>query len=118
MVIVVAFVLALVRWWWHPFLVHLSQETGTSNAASRAYDFWSGFGSDLGEATLLAGLAAAYRHHSCHVERCPRLGKPVDGTPYLACPKHHPDHHGSKRSVSLHIIHRAHADAQNSKEAA
>lgn len=86
--------------WWQPIMVHLSQETGTSNSASRAYDFFSGFGSDLGEATIVVGIVAAFRHHNCHVKRCLRLGKPVEGTPYLACPRHHPAHAGEKRGIS------------------
>ena len=102
-----AAILALALWW-QPVIVHLSQETGTSNSTSRAYDFWSGFGSDIGEATLVVGVLAAYRHHNCSSKGCPRLGKPVEGTPYLACPRHHPAHHGRKRSVSLDLIHAAH----------
>lgn len=94
---------------WRWVIVHLSQETGTSNEASRGYAYWSGFGSvfpwSLG---ILAGLAAAYRHHNCHVAGCLRLGKPVEGTPYLACPRHHPSHHGHRRGVALELIHAAH----------
>lgn len=102
-IVVVALVIAHFHW----LIVHLSQETGTSSGASRAYDFWSGFGSDLGEATLVVGVLAAYRHHNCHVKGCPLLGKPVEGTPYLACPKHHPAHQGVKRGIAMDEIHRA-----------
>lgn len=110
-VVVLALVIAFAKtiWWW------IEVHTGTVNEQGPYYGFWSGFGSDLGEATLLAGLAAAYRHHNCHVEKCPRLGRQVEGTPYIACPKHHPDHHGAKRSVPLHIIHRAHAQAHETE---
>jgi hypothetical protein len=90
--------------YWHWFEVH----TGTVNETGPYYGFWSGFGSDLGEATLVAGGVALWRHHSCHVRGCARLGRPVDGTPYLACPKHHPAHHGDKRAVSLATILREH----------
>jgi hypothetical protein len=88
------------------------------------YQFWSGIGSDLGEATLVtmaAGtLAAVYHHHRCTC--CRRLGKhtvqvhaeaaafPLDGrtdrmvtTPavshiYRTC-RHHldADHHTAAR---------------------
>lgn len=103
-----AIVLALVIASWRWLVVHLSQETGTSNSSSRAYSFWSGFGANFGELALLGGIIAAYRHHNCHVKGCPRLGKPVEGTPYLACPRHHPDHHGHKRGVELELIHAVH----------
>jgi hypothetical protein len=88
-------------WWW------VEIHTGTVNEAGPYYGFWSGFGSDIAEVTLIAGVVAAYRHHNCHVKGCPRLGKPVDGTPYLACPRHHPQHEGDKRGVGMDEIHRA-----------
>ena len=96
---------------WHWFEVH----TGTVNESGPYYGFWSGFGSDIGEATLVVGVAAAWRHHTCHVKGCPHLGRAVEGTPYLACPKHHPDHEGKKRSVSLATIHLAHRRAKEAQ---
>ena len=93
---------------WHWFEVH----TGTVNESGPYYGFWSGFGSDIGEATLVVGVAAAWRHHNCHSRGCPWLGRPVEGTPYVACPKHHPAHEGKRRSVSLETIHLAHRKAQ------
>jgi hypothetical protein len=101
-------VIAVLLGVWHDltfrwFEVH----TGTVNESGPYYGFWSGFGSDIGEATLIAGVFAAWRHHSCHVRGCARLGRQVEGTPYLACPKHHPDHKGTRRSVSLDTIHAA-----------
>ena len=61
-----------VGWTW--LFVHLSQETGTSNSASRAYDFWSGFGSDLGELTLVGAVVGSaygfYRSHQCQNANC------------------------------------------------
>jgi len=95
---------------WHWFEVH----SGTVNESGPYYGFWSGFGSDLGEATLVAGALALFRHHSCHVRGCARLGRPVDGTPYLACPKHHPAHRGQKRGVSQTTIHTAHQQRHSS----
>jgi hypothetical protein len=97
-------------WWW------IEVHTGTAHGGPDPYyNFWSGFGSDLGEATILVALVTAYRHKNCHVKRCPWLGHPVEGTPYLACPKHHPAHDGKRRGVELHVIHAAH---RNAKEAA
>lgn len=88
---------------WHWIEIH----TGTVNESGPYYGFWSGFGSDLGELTIVAGILAAYRHHNCHVGGCWRLGKPVEGTAYTACPRHHPAHAGKKRAVSLEAIHKA-----------
>ena len=95
---------------WHWFEVH----SGTVNESGPYYGFWSGFGSDLGEATLVAGGIALFRHHNCHVRGCIRLGRPVPNTPYLACPKHHPAHKGDRRAVSATTINRAHAEEQRS----
>ena len=58
---------------------------------SQWYNFWSGFGSDLAEFSILLGLIAVYRKHNCHVKRCWRLQHHVvAGTPYVVCRKHHP----------------------------
>ena len=92
----------------HWFEVH----TGTVNESGPYYGFWSGFGSDIGEATLVVGVWAAWRHHQCHVKGCIRLGRPVDGTPYVACPRHHPAHDGPKRNISRATIDAAHREAQ------
>ena len=106
---VIAIVLAI----WHDFYFHWFEvHTGAVNESGPYYGFWSGFGSDIGEATLVAGLFAVWRHHSCHVRGCGRLGRQVAGTPYLACPRHHPAHKGYKRSVSLETIHSAHAESK------
>jgi hypothetical protein len=89
----------------------IAVHTGTVNESGPYYGFWSGFGSDLGEATIVVGIVGAYHHHNCHVKGCPRLGHQVEGTPYLACPKHHPAHDGSTRGVSHETIKAAHAAA-------
>lgn len=87
--------------WLHWLMVHLSQETGTSNAASRAYDFWSGFGSDIGEITLVAGVAAYWRKHNCHQHRCWRLSRhPVGDGTFVVCRRHHPDIQGKKTTAA------------------
>jgi hypothetical protein len=76
---------------WHWIIAHFLQETGTSSSASRAYNFWSGFGSDIGELAIVGGLVSVYRQHNCHTKGCWRLGKhPVDGTPWRVCRRCHP----------------------------
>lgn len=64
---------------------------GLDSASGPAYLAWSGALSDLGELTLIGGLAAVYRRHACHSKGCWRIGKyPVDGTPYTVCARCHP----------------------------
>ena len=94
-----------VAWWWQPFLAHLSQETGTSNAASRAYDFWSGFGSDLGEIAIVGGLVTLVRHHNCHERGCWRLGKHTTPEGFKLCKQHVAK---PKDELHLHTIHSDH----------
>jgi hypothetical protein len=73
---------------WHWLEVH----TGTINESGPYYGFWSGFGSDIGEAAIVGGLWMGFKKLNCHVKRCPRMGHfGIDGTPYKVCRKHHPD---------------------------
>lgn len=75
------------NWLLHWLAVH----TGTVNEAGPYYGFWSGFGSDIGEVTIIGGMAAVYRRHNCHEPWCWRIGRhPVEGTPFSACRRHHP----------------------------
>jgi hypothetical protein len=60
------------------------------------YNFWSGFGSDLGEVTLITtvaiGVYTGVRKANCHTKGCWRIGHhPLEGTPYHLCAHHHPD---------------------------
>ena len=70
---------------WHLFLHY----TGSDNVSGPWYGFWSGFGSDLGEVTLLGAFIAAYRHKNCHTKGCWRLGHPDPEHGFPACRKHH-----------------------------
>lgn len=65
---------------------------GLDNLSGPWYGFWSGFGSDVGEVTIFAGLIAVYRRHNCHIRGCPRIGHhQVEGTEWVVCRRHHPD---------------------------
>jgi hypothetical protein len=65
--------------------------TGADNTSGVIYGFWSGFGSDLGELAIVAGLVGMYRKHTCHVRGCWRLQRrAVAGTEHVVCHKHHP----------------------------
>jgi hypothetical protein len=76
----------------------LSFHTGTTAVHPNPvyYNFWSGFGSDLGEATLITtvglGVYTGIRKANCHTKGCWRIGHhPLEGTPYHLCAHHHPD---------------------------
>jgi hypothetical protein len=74
---------------WH-WLLHV---LGVDNVSGPWYAFWSGFGSDITEFTILGAVFATYKHHTCHVDRCWRIGKhklTKDGVEYVLCRKHHP----------------------------
>lgn len=92
---------------WHWFL-HV---TGTSNETGPFYAFWSGFGSDLGELTLIGTVAAAWRTQTCHASFwCWRHGRhPTADGVYRLCAKHHPD---VPRRVTLAHIHAEHHRAR------
>jgi hypothetical protein len=80
------------------FLRHWAAvHTGTiySSSSPIYYNFWSGFGSDLGEATLIGavsvGVYTLVRKANCHTKGCWRIGHyPLEGTPYHLCTHHHP----------------------------
>lgn len=68
----------------------LSYMTGSLNTDGTPpnYNFWSGFGSDLGEVALFGAVLGGYKKHNCHQQHCWRIGRHiVDGTPW--CNKHH-----------------------------
>ena len=57
-------------------------------------NFWSGFGSCLGEFALIGGGFSLYKRHTCHVNTpkfCWRPGvHPIPGTGFKTCARHHP----------------------------
>lgn len=92
LVIAVALAIAFYGAVRHWFALH----TGTLHGGPDIYyNFWSGFGSDLGEATLISavsvGVYTGVRKVNCHTKGCWRIGHhPLDGTPYILCKHHHP----------------------------
>jgi hypothetical protein len=105
--------LVFVVLFWTDSAQWLLRYTGADAETGTWYGFWSGFGGAIPDFLILGSIITVYRHHNCHVKGCLRLGKPVEGTPYLACPAHHPAHEGNKRSVSEEVInlaHKAHLD--------
>lgn len=74
----------------------LEIHTGTVNESGPYYGFWSGFGSDIGEATIILGLVTAGRHLNCVTQGCWRIAlhkskDPKTGVEYRQCHRHHPD---------------------------
>jgi hypothetical protein len=106
--VAVVALLVLMGLYWHDTQAWFFRYTGATDSGGTWYGFWSGFGGSIPDFLILGSIVTVYRHHNCHVKGCVRLGKPVDGTPYLACPVHHPAHEGSRRSVSLDTIRHAH----------
>ena len=92
LIVVIALSIAFFGFLRHWFAVH----TGTLHGGPDLYyNFWSGFGSDLGEATLISavsiGVYTGVRKVNCHTKGCWRIGHhPLDGTPYILCKHHHP----------------------------
>lgn len=103
----------------------LALHTGTIHGGPDLYyNFWSGFGSDLGEATLISavgiGVYTAVRKVNCHTKGCWRIGHhPLEGTPYILCRHHHPGV-PTKGASHEHILeqHRKYKEAQAAREAA
>jgi hypothetical protein len=88
-ILLIAFFSAVQHW--------LALHTGTLHGGPDLYyNFWSGFGSDLGEATLISavgvGVYTGVRKVNCHTKGCWRIGHhPLEGTPYILCRHHHPN---------------------------
>ncbi len=91
-ILVLALMIGFIGAFRHWFALH----TGTLHGGPDVYyNFWSGFGSDLGEATLISavcvGVYAGVRKVNCHTKGCWRIGHhPLEGTPYILCRHHHP----------------------------
>jgi hypothetical protein len=92
LILVIALVIGFFGWVRHWFALHTGIVHG---GPDEWYNFWSGFGSDLGEATLISavsvGVITGLRKVNCHTKGCWRIGHhPLDGTPYILCRHHHP----------------------------
>ncbi|MGH7732489.1 MAG: hypothetical protein ACREOE_02010 [Gemmatimonadales bacterium] len=91
-ILAAALVIALLGGIRHWLAVH----TGTLHGGPDVfYNFWSGIGSDFGEATLISavsiGVYTGVRKVNCHTKGCWRIGHhALDGTPYILCRHHHP----------------------------
>lgn len=119
LIIAIALLIAFFGVFRHWFAVH----TGTLHGGPDLYyNFWSGFGSDLGEATLISavslGVYTGVRKVNCHTKGCWRIGHhPLDGTPYILCKHHHPNvpNHGAthEQILALHRKYKLEQGADN-----
>jgi hypothetical protein len=96
----------------HWFQVH----TGTVNEPGPYYGFWSGFGSDLAEFSILGAVGTAVyqliKKYNCHEPGCWRIGNhPAAGGQFLLCYRHHPDYRGKRPTHELiERMHRQHLE--------
>ena len=105
LILLLALLLAFLGSFRHWFALH----TGTLHGGPDVYyNFWSGFGSDLGEATLISavclGVYTGVRKVNCHTKGCWRIGHhPLEGTPFILCKHHHPHvpNHGATHDEIL-----------------
>jgi hypothetical protein len=84
----------------------LEIHTGIADPTSPYYAFWSGFGSDIAEFSLVgAAVTGVYqlnRKYNCHQHGCWRIGThPAAGGQFLLCYRHHPDYKGKKPTREL-----------------
>lgn len=114
-----ALVLATV---WLLHLPHLGDwlrvHLGIVNEAGPYYAFWSGFGSDLAEISILGAIGTAVyqlvKKFNCHQPGCWRIGNhPAAAGQFMLCYRHHPDYRGQRPGAELiERMHREHKERQ------
>jgi hypothetical protein len=114
-----ALVLAMV---WLLHVPHLGDwlrvHLGIVNEAGPYYAFWSGFGSDLAEISILGAIGTAVyqlvKKFNCHQPGCWRIGNhPAAGGQFMLCYRHHPDYQGRRPGAELiERLHREHNERQ------
>jgi hypothetical protein len=96
----------------------LGIHTGTLNETGPYYGFWSGFGSDLAEFSILGaigtGVYQLVKKYNCHEPGCWRVGThPAAGGQFLLCYHHHPDYQGKKPTHEMiERLHREHVERE------
>jgi len=116
--LVCAAVAGFAIWLQHAQLVGhwLQVHTGTVNEPGPYYGFWSGFGSDLAEFSILGAVGTAVyqlvKKYNCHEPGCWRIGNhPAAGGQFLLCYRHHPDYRGKRPTHEvIERLHRQHLE--------
>ena len=111
---------AIVAWILYPHPVNhwLGVHTGAANESGPYYGFWSGFGSDLAELSILGaigtGVYQLVKKYNCHEPGCWRVGThPAAGGQFLLCYRHHPDFRGKRPTRDMiERLHRQHVAQQ------
>jgi hypothetical protein len=91
---------------------------GIVNEPGHYYAFWSGFGSDIAEFSILGAVATAIyqlvKKYNCHEPGCWRIGNhPAAGGQFNLCYRHHPDFQGKKPTHEvIERLHREHRERQ------
>ena len=98
----------------------LAVHTGIVDMSGPYYAFWTGFGADLAEFSLVGaaftGLYHLNRKYNCNQRGCWRIGThSAAGDKFLLCYRHHPDYQGRKPTHEM--IARIHADHLRRQEA-
>jgi hypothetical protein len=99
-----------------PHLFHLANifhmQTPFDPLHGDGYNFWSGPGSDFGEATIIIAILAWWKHRNCQVKGCWRINltHPTDAGHYV-CKRHHPAHESD--SLSADYVQAAHEAARD-----
>jgi hypothetical protein len=119
LVIEVALVLATI---WLLHVPHLGDwlqvHLGIVDETGPYYGFWSGFGSDLAEISVLGaigtGVYQLVKKFNCHQPGCWRVGNhPAAGGQFMLCYRHHPDYQGRRPGAALiERLHREHKERQ------
>lgn len=90
-------------------LIHL---LGIDTQQSDNYDFVSGVGPMIIAALGFGGVVGGMWHHlNCHADGCFLIGRyPLAGGKWKVCRRHHPDEQVRQGKLSVHLIHREHAE--------
>ena len=119
-VLACAVIAGLAIWLQHARLMGhwLQVHTGTVDEPGPYYGFWSGFGSDLAEFSILGAIATGIyqlvKKYNCHEPGCWRVGNhPAAGGQFHFCYRHHPDFQGEKPTHEvIERLHREHLERQ------
>src|SRR5262249_52707345 len=119
-VLACAVIAGLAIWLQHARLMGhwLQVHTGTVDEPGPYYGFWSGFGSDLAEFSILGaiatGISQLVKKYNCHEPGCWRVGTPPTARgQFPFCYRHHPDFQGRKPTHEvIERLHREHLEHQ------
>lgn len=92
-------------WFLHWLAVHTGS---TATLSGPWYNFWSGFGSDIGEVAILGGLVSMARKANCHAKGCWRIGTheyEKDGVTHKLCHHCHPALRGTQHNRAGFLNH-------------